>query len=92
MVSQADKVFGLLKSATGPGDVFRALSQDPMLLIGLVVIVGLIPLFLRIYLWPQINPFQFNWFSDLWAWIMTPLPPSPTERYPYAKVIYPTYR
>lgn len=93
MARPADKVFNLLKEAKGPGDVFNALTTDPMLMIGLIVIIALILLFLRIYLWPQINPFKFTWFSDFWKWLTTPyVPPSPDEKYPYAKVIYPTYR
>ena len=90
--SQVNKVVGLLKNAKGPGDVAKALAQDPALMIGLVVIIGLILLFLRIYLWPQINPFQFKWFSATWEWLTRPAPPSPDKQYPYAKVIYPTYR
>lgn len=92
MERTSDKVIALFRSAKGPGDVFRALAQDPMLAIGLIVIVALILLFLRIYLWPQINPFQFKWFSDLWTWITSAPPPTPDQKYPYAKVIYPTYR
>jgi hypothetical protein len=89
----SDKVFSLLKEAKGPGDVIKVLSQDPMLMIGILVIIGLILFFLRIYLWPQINPFKFKWFSDFWEWLTTPRPPpSPTETYPFAKVLYPTYR
>ncbi len=92
MERTSDKVIALFKNAKGPGDVFYALSQDPMLAFGLIVIVALILLFLRIYLWPQINPFQFKWFSDFWAWITAPPPPTPGQKYPFAKVIYPTYR
>ena len=92
MASTPDKVFALLKTAKSPGEVFAALSQDPLLLTGLVVIIGLIVFFVRVYLWPQINPFQFKWVSNLWDWATSPAPPSPQERYPYAKVIYPTYR
>lgn len=73
----SDKVFNILKNAKGPGDVYNALTQDPMLAIGLVIIVGLILLFLRIYIWPQINPFKFKWFSELWDWLTTRPPPSP---------------
>ena len=91
MATPADKVFAALKSAKGPGDVFRALSQDPALLVGLVVILALVLLFLRIYIWPHINPFQFNWFNDTLDWLKTATTPS-GQQYPFAKVIDPTYR
>ena len=92
MATPVDKVFGLLKTAKSPGEVFSALVQDPLLLTGIIVIIGLILFFLRVYLWPQINPFQIQWVSNLWDWMWSPRPPTPQERYPYAKVIYPTYR
>lgn len=56
------------------------------------MIIGLILFFGRIYVWPQLNPFKIQWISDLWDWATSPSPPTPQERYPYAKVIYPTYR
>ncbi len=90
MSSTPDKVFAQLKSAKGVGDVARALSQDPYLLIGIVSLIALVYLFGRIYIWPWINPFQIKWISNLWDWIKSPLPPTPEERYPYAKVIYQT--
>jgi len=91
-MSTPDKVFALMKSATGPGDVFRALAQDPLLATGLVAILALIYLFGRIYLWPTINPLKVQWISNLWDWITSPPKPTAQESYPYAKVIYPTYR
>ena len=81
-----------LKKAKNASEVFSVLTQDPDLMIGIVAILAMIYLFGRIYLWPHINPFQFKWFSNLWDWSTAPSPPSPEERYPYAKVIYPTYR
>lgn len=92
MATPVDKVYGLLKTAKTPGEMFAALAQDPLLLVGIVVIIGLILFFGKIYLWPQINPFKIQWVSNLWDWATSPSPPTPEERYPYAKVIYPTYR
>ena len=92
MVRPADKVFEAIKNATGIGDVARALAQDPYLVIGLLAILAIVLLFLRILLWPQINPFQFQWFNTVWNFAKNPIPPSPEQSYPYAKVIYPTYR
>lgn len=92
MASTPDKVIGLLKTATGPGDVFKALAQDPLLTTGLLVILALVYLFARIYLWPSINPFKVQWISNLYDWATSPRPPTAQETYPYAKVIYPTYR
>jgi hypothetical protein len=89
MATTPDKVIALLKTATGPADVARALLQDPLLLVGLVVLLALVYLFGRIYLWPQINPFKVQWISNLWDWATSPRPPTPQETYPYAKVIYP---
>ena len=91
-MSTPDKVFAALKTAKSPGDVFAALTQDPLLTVGLVVILGLIYLFGRIYLCPTINPFKIQWVSDLWDWATSPRAPTPQEDHPYAKVIYPTYR
>lgn len=86
--STPDKVFALLKNAKSPGEVFSALTQDKLLFVGILVIIALVYLFGRIYIWPQINPFQFKWISNFWDWATTPRPPTPQERYPYAKVIY----
>jgi hypothetical protein len=90
MASTPDKVVALLKNSKSPGEVFYALSQDPLLLIGIIAIVGLIIFFVRIYLWPQINPFKIHWIANFWDWLTSPLPPTPQERYPYAKVIFRT--
>jgi hypothetical protein len=92
MPSTPDKVIYLLKNAKTPSDYIQALAQDPALAIGIVGILFLIGFFIRVLIWPEINPFQFKWFSDFWDWLTAPTPPTPTERYPYAKVIYPTYR
>ncbi len=92
MSSTPDRVFGLLKNAKGVGDVTRALAQDPYLLIGIISLIALVYLFGRIYLWPWVNPFKLEWVSKLWNWATSPRKPTPTESYPYAKVIYPTYR
>jgi hypothetical protein len=94
MASRVDQVFASLKSAKGPGDVFRALSQDPLLLVGLVVVIGILLLILRIYVWPSVNPFNFQWVTDIWNWFKAPEIPGMPKRgvYPYAKVLYPTYR
>lgn len=86
MTRPMDTVFGALKNAKGPGDVFRALTQDKMVFIGILIILGLILLFLRIYLWPQINPFNFKWLTD---WLTRRPPPTDQDKYPYARVIYP---
>lgn len=88
MASTPDKVFALLKTAKSPGEVFAAMTQDPYLLIGILAIIALIIFFIRVYLWPQINPFKIQWISNLWEWLTTPSPPKPQERYPYARVIY----
>ncbi len=92
MSSSPDKIFIALKNAESPGEFALILTQDPLLAIGLVVILALIYLFGRIYLWPQINPFKIQWISNLWDWATSPRKPTPAETYPYAKVIYPTYR
>ena len=92
MSTKPDVVIAALKAAKSPGDVFRALTQDPYLFIGIIATLAMIYLFGRIYIWPQINPFQIQWVSNLWDWATAPSPPTPEERYPYAKVIYPTYR
>jgi hypothetical protein len=92
MSSTPDKVFAALKNAKSPGEVFSILTQDTTLTMGLVAILALVYLFGRIYLWPAVNPFKVQWVSDLWDWSTRPRPPTPLESYPYAKVIYPTYR
>jgi hypothetical protein len=91
-MSTPDKVVAALKVAKSPGEVFAILSQDPLLIVGVLVVLALIYLFGRIYLWPQINPFKIQWISNLWDWATSPRPPTAQESYPYAKVIYPTYR
>jgi hypothetical protein len=85
-------VIALLKTAKSPGEVLKAILQDPYLAIGIVGILVLIYYFAHMLIWPKINPFQFKWFSNFWDWVTAPAPPTPQERYPYAKVIYPTYR
>ncbi len=92
MSSSPDKIFIALKNAKGPGEIASALAQDPYLLIGIISLIALVYLFGRIYLWPQINPFKIQWISNLWDWATSPRKPTPAETYPYAKVIYPTYR
>ena len=96
MTSPADKLFATLRETKDVSEKFKvlgaALVADPLLATAVIVILGLIYLFGRIYLWPQINPFQIQWISNLWDWATSPRPPTPQERYPYAKVIYPTYR
>lgn len=96
-----DKVSTLLSTAQTPGQVMSALSADPTLLVGLVVLLVIILLIIRILLWPTINPFGFAWVTDIrewfqgaWTWLTTPGWWTVTKKgnYPYAKVIYPTYR
>lgn len=89
MERPADKVFALLKNAKTPGDFFSALTQDKLLFVGILVTIGFIYLFGRIYIWPQINPFQFQGVSTFWDWVTTPRTPTIRKDYPYAKVIYP---
>jgi hypothetical protein len=89
MTSPADKVSGILKTAKGPGDILKALSQDPGLFVGVLVLVAIFLLLLRIYIWPRINPFRFTWFSDIWKWLTRPPRKTPDEKYPYAKVLIP---
>lgn len=91
-MNRPDAVIAALRQSKSFGDVYRALTQDPVLLVGLVVLVLLLLFFLRVYLWPWINPLRFQPISDLWAWLTTPRPPTAEEEYPYAKVLYPTYR
>lgn len=92
MSTPADKLFGALRNTPGAGNklkVFAAgVAADPLLAVGLVVLLALVYLFGRIYLWPSINPFQIQWISNFWDWVSSPLPPTPSERYPYAKVTY----
>lgn len=96
MASPADRFFEALRKTEGAGNKLKlfgsALLADPFLAVAVVVIIGLILFFGRIYVWPQLNPFKIQWISDLWDWATSPSPPTPQERYPYAKVIYPTYR
>ena len=78
-------------TAKGMGDVAKALTQDPYLLVGIVSLIALVYLFGRIYIWPSINPFQLRWISNLWGWATTPRPPTPPQgEHPYARVIYRT--
>ena len=90
MESTPDKVIAALRKANGPREVLLILTQDPLLAIGILVILALIYLFGRIYLWPQINPFKIQWISNFWDWLTSPRPPTAQETYPYARVIYPT--
>ena len=90
MSTTPDKVFAQLKNAKGVGDVAKALTQDPYLLLGIVSLIALVYLFGRIYIWPWINPFQIQWISNFWSWLTSPAPPTPQEEYPYARVIYRT--
>jgi len=96
MATPADKLYESLRNTKGSGEKLKVflggLAADPLLAVGLAVIVGLVYLFGRIYLWPQINPFKIQWLSNLWDWATSPRAPTPQETYPYAKVIYPTYR
>jgi hypothetical protein len=87
-----DEVIALIKKAKGPGEVLQAILQDPYLAIGLVGLLILFYLFFRMLVWPEINPFKIQWMSNLWDWATSPRPPTPDEKYPYAKVLYPTYR
>jgi hypothetical protein len=89
MATPADKVTYLLKHAKSPSDVLAAFAQDPLLVVGIVVLLAIVYLLGRIYIWPTINPFQVQWRSR-WNWLWEPSPPTPQERYPYAKVIYST--
>jgi hypothetical protein len=89
-MSPSDKVFAAIRMAKTPGQFFGALTHDPALLVGLVIIILLFLFFLRVYLWPSINP--FTWMTDVWTWWTTPPPPTPDQAYPYAKDLYPTYR
>jgi hypothetical protein len=91
-MSTPDKVIAALKIAKSPGEVLSILTQDPLLVVGVVAILSILYLLGRIYIWPTVNPFQIRWISNLWDWATSPSPPTPQERYPYAKVIYPTYR
>ena len=90
--STPDRVIALLKTAKSPGEVLSILTEDKVLFVGILVILALIIFFVRVYIWPEINPFKIQWISNLWDWLTSPPPPTPQERYPYAKVIYPTYR
>ena len=70
----------------------RSAASDPYRAVGLIAIVWLFYFFIKLYIWPEINPFKVYWFSDLWNWVFPPRRPTAQETYPYAKVIYPTYR
>ena len=92
MATPADKLFDALRVTKGAGEKLKVLAAamvaDPLLGVGVVVILALIYLFGRIYIWPSINPFQIQWISNLWDWITSPSPPTSQETYPYAKVTY----
>lgn len=99
MAARVEQVFAALRLAKSPGDVIAALSQDKLLLVGLVVVIGLLLLILRIYVWPAVNPFGFQWVRDIWDWLKSwvsnpPEIPGMPKRgvYPYAKVLYPKYQ
>ncbi len=70
----------------------RFVASDPYRAIGVVAIALMFYFFIKMYIWPQDNPFKIQWLSNLWDWATSPRPPSAQETYPYAKVIYPTYR
>ena len=91
-MSRPDAVLAALRESKSFGDVYRAVTQDPVLFAGLIVLLGITLFFLRVYLWPWINPLRFQPLSDLWKWLTAPRPPTSEETYPYAKVLYPTYR
>jgi hypothetical protein len=88
--SPVDAVTAALKASKSPLDVLKALSQDPMLLVGIVVILAIVYFLGRIYIWPTINPFQVQWIANFWGWLTSPRPPTAQESYPYARVTYPT--
>ncbi len=92
MATPADKLFATLRTTQGAGDKLKvfaaAMIADPLLGVGVVVILALIYLFGRIYLWPTLNPFKVQWIANLWDWATTPRPPTAQESYPYAKVTY----
>jgi hypothetical protein len=89
-MSTPDKVIAALKIAKSPGEVLSILTQDPLLVVGVGVILALVYLFGRIYIWPTINPFQIQWVADVWDWLTRPRPPTPQGRDPFAKVTYAT--
>lgn len=97
MERAADRLYTSLRNSKSVGEGFQvfaaAVTTEPVLAFGLVAIVGIVYLLGRIYIWPTINPFQIQWISNFWDWLTTPyVPPDPQKDYPYAKVIYPTYR
>jgi hypothetical protein len=71
-----------------PGDILKYALADGVLLFGIIMLIGMIAFFLHVYIWPTVNPFQFQWFSNLWDWIGSPRPPTAEETYPHAKVLY----
>jgi hypothetical protein len=75
-----------------PEDILKYALGDGMLLFGLVMLIGMIAFFIRLYIWPTVNPFQFEWFNKFWDWLNSPRAPTPDESYPYAKVLFRTYR
>lgn len=93
-----DKVSSLLSTAKTPGEVLGALSADPTLLVGLVILLAIAILLIRILVWPTVNPFVSTWFKDVkawfqktWTWLTTPgWSTTPKAKYPYAKVIWPS--
>lgn len=92
MATPADKLFANLRTTQGVGEKFKvfatAMMLDPLLAVGVVVVLALVYLFGRIYLWPTINPFKVQWIANLWDWATSPRPPTVQETYPYAKVTY----
>ena len=92
MATPADKLFDTLRVTKGAGEKLKvfagAMLADPLLGVGVVVLLALVYLFGRIYLWPSINTFQIQWISNLWEWGTGPRPPTVQETYPYAKVTY----
>ena len=76
-----------------PGDILKYALGDGMLLFGLVMLIGMIAFFIRLYIWPTVNPFQFEWFTNFWDWLTSPhWTRTEDESYPYAKVLFRTYR
>jgi hypothetical protein len=73
-----------------PADILKYALTNGVLLFGLVMLIGIIAFLFRLYIWPTVNPFQFQWFTNFWDWLSSPRPPSPDETYPHAKVLYRT--
>ena len=92
MATPADRLFDSLRVTKGAGEKLKvfaaAMLADPLLAIGVVVVLALVYLFGRIYLWPSLNPFKIQWIANLWDWATSPRPPTAQETYPYAKVLY----